>query len=920
MATVSSAHVVLDAAHLTSNGDIQTLRQLAHERPDVLKRGLTLRLLLTFLPAGTEPDLYTDLLRGLGRDHTEHPRLSSHAFVSSNHELSEDEACRRVRRLRLSPLVDPSAQYDQDTDSLTLFLLRQAHRIEGETGSLELVSQLLEPFVDHSEVLRTWMISRLLPLLRLDYEYYPHSGPLLNLEQFERMDGRTAVQSLLSKAAQRSDPGDTQKIGRDLRGLVGPWMYGGSTSKRRKMSHVGGRKSSTIEATVDDRQESIEKPSVKGSWSLVNEWLLDLSTRDFQRTVDAIVHWNGPKDVDCGEWGKDSQSRSDTELGEASCCFTQAAVASMYATNDVELETIVGSHRILQQVASLQGLQEPPDLKRVDTPVESGITRDYLQELSRKQLRHDRLLDPANPLTSVSQPAINLFNLVLSSTYKLLNLGNCKTNSSVAELAFFSDTSTQTEELQKTLYKLKTEKMNDTAWASVRRQILWLHNWELSSTETKSARGIFSKVDKLDLENEVLQAMLDGGCLQLAAEIYCKSVQSPLSAETVENTVLTAALSSYDAATNGNRTRGGIRNASEILSTFAPYFSKSTRLIQIESLLSATHSMSFYSLTLQHGVPFKPVNIRAHKDPLLLIGKILSQNERSYTHLDDLLDIGQNLAAASLPQPTQNVASDKDPETDLEEQKVIARRRVTRMAIEAALAEDDFDTAYSYAVNRLTLPEGLPSLKQNLKAGFLARHDDISWRAAYAAGRFNARSPGRTALRRLEQRMELLSQALLLAPPSVLSEILTVWKDCEKEMTDQMAREAEEEEKWDEKGDRKIPGGFATDARTVIQKPRDPARGALLEEAPMGLFDVARGAAAALSKSTFPLRGARQAGMNSPSKAPHDRSPDTANARSSDDDSMFGVEDAARVRKRDMVSNMVTGGLASGIGWVIGES
>jgi hypothetical protein len=67
----------------------------------------------------------------------------------------------------------------------------------------------------------------------------------------------------------------------------------------------------------------------------------------------------------------------------------------------------------------------------------------------------------------------------------------------------------------------------------------------------------------------------------------------------------------------------------------------------------------------------------------------------------------------------------------------------------------------------------------------------------------------------------------------------------------------------------------------------------------MGLFEVARGAAMAIHKNAFPLRGA---------------------AEQVDDERPLSPDSEGRVRKRDMVSNMVTGGLVSGIGWVIGAN
>ncbi len=353
------------------------------------------------------------------------------------------------------------------------------------------------------------------------------------------------------------------------------------------------------------------------------------------------------------------------------------------------------------------------------------------------------------------------------------------------------------------------------------------------------------------------------------------------------------------------------------ITTFRDQFPQSKSIRQIQSLLLATHAMSFYSLTLQQGVPLQPVNIRAHQDPLSLIGKILDQNSRSYTKLDDLIEIGENLVAAGLGQNSDHTLS---METASSLESLAAKRRITGMAIEAALSEGDFDTAYSYVVNRLS-PSNMsnpdfPALSSTLASG----GDDISWRAAFQAGRHRASKPASpSSLRRLEQRMELLSQALLLAPPSALPEILSVWRRCEDEMGLLIAMEAEEEQKWDNKGDRKLPGDFSGDNSPVIQKPRDPSRAATNEEAPMGLFDVARGAAAALSKNAFPLRTPKLGGPASGFRPSTQRSQSSISGGESDDESLHATDGEGRVRKRDMVSSMVTGGLASGLGWVLGK-
>lgn len=915
---MANPQTILAAVRHASNADIPGLRQLLGW-PDAPKLELTLRILLTFLPEGTEPGLYVDYLRNLSDAQSNPEGYITPSFPEHPvQDLTEDEARIRVRRLRLTPLLDPKAHYDQETDPLTLFLLHQAHKIDVETGSLDLVCQLLEPFFNHSEVLRTWMMSNLLPLLRLDYEYYPHSGTSRSLEDFERLDGSIAVQSLLSKAAQRNDQRDTREVGRDLRGLVGPWMYGETTRKRRKLSHGRRRQSliTVVRATEDELPAEEEKRS--SDWSHVNEWLLNLGLRDFPRAVDAMTQWDGPCDVDYGDWGAGIQPADEDELRVQTRRYSQAGLAALYATNDSSLETIIGSHRVLLQIARLVKLDEPPDLKRSDAPIASGISWEYLDSLSPAHLLHNALLRSQNPLTSPTVPAVSLFNLVLASCYKLLNLGNIKTSRSVAELALFGTEADQVAELKKTLYTLKAEKMDEKLWASIRRQMLWLRNWEHQLNEQEEPRGVFSKIAKIDLEVELLRAILEGGCYSLAEDIYCKQTNLPISKDTVESTVLNAALSAYDAASNGNRNRGGVRKASEIISTFRNYFPTSIPFTQTTALLSATHAMSFYSLTLQHGVPFQPVNIRAHKDPMSLIGKILGQNPRSYAHLDNLQEIGQNLVTAGLTDNVQDLSAASDAPRNPQQQALIARRRITRMAIEAALEEDDFDTAYSYVVNRLAADQPRSNTLDSLRDSATVQ-DDISWRAAYTAGRYPTSNAGNSTLRRLEQRMELLSQALLLAPPTALSEVLTVWQKCEQQVTTQIAKETEEEQKWDEKGDRKVPGGFAADASPIAQKVRDPIRSALVEEAPMGLFDMARGAAATLSKSAFPLSRSQNT-ASYPAKGSHDRPLSGISAGSSDEGSVGGAGGSGRVRKRDMVSSMVTGGLASGIGWVIGES
>ena len=349
------------------------------------------------------------------------------------------------------------------------------------------------------------------------------------------------------------------------------------------------------------------------------------------------------------------------------------------------------------------------------------------------------------------------------------------------------------------------------------------------------------------------------------------------------------------------------------ITTFQPFFASSTQFGQISALLLATHALSFYSLTLQRGIPLQPVNIRISPDALSLIDKVLKQNPRSYTKLDDLIRIGQHLFLAGLVKPFAIPTQSNEDSLKLVERRVIAK------AVEAALAEEDFETAYSYVVTRLSPVETVSANVYALHLLSTSAQNDITWTAAYAAGRSQSKKAnGSSELRRLEQRLELLSEALLLAPKTALKEVLDTWRNCEQEMNNYLAQEVADEEEWADQGERTVPGEFSVNEFAIVaQKPREPNRNAINEEAPMGLFDVARGAATAFSKSAFPLREPRLADPNIKSLANTARTQATSPA---DLDNGQHGDGAGRVRKRDMVSNMVTGGLASGIGWVLGES
>jgi hypothetical protein len=892
---LSAAHVILLTTRLCSEANIEAFRGLWAQYPDVLSTEAVYRMILTFLPEETDPAIYIPLLKD---SRHEDGHFTSDVDTSSVLELSEASARAQVQQLHFRRVLPFCSNHNADKDLLPNFLVQRAHQIDAATSDLLAVLQLVEPFVGDSEPLRKWLISTLLPLIRKDYEYYPNNDARLSLNEVEGLQGSAGVEVLLQHA-KKNPVGST--IGRDLRGIVGPWKYGGNQSKRRKVSHGDETQRNSSNALVDDRD----------SWQDVNEWIVSTSQSDHELASKAVAEWDGPQDVDLGDY--DPQASGDAGDG-LTLRYCQAALATIYAAEGTSEHVERDCRRVLHRAKILSRLEQSPDHDPPESLLEIPPLPSTMVESSRAALLHNALLQSDNELTTPSVDALNFLDGVLTSVRLLHDLQNPLSPRAAVEMCLFTTEERQQQELQKILQQATRTRGSDADWRSIREQLRWLRLWGTDSTKSNwvpngsSYRALFWRVSAQYFERAFLGALLTASQYQTAVDVYLTNGHGPLDLDEVETCVQESILTSYDNASNGNRTRGGMKRASETLKAFQPHFPKSSRIHKLEYLIAATHALSFYQLTLQHGVPFQPVSIRVHQDPLSLLEKVLEQNSKAYTKLDDLLSIGRNLVAAGLPTPTKGPSQSANPET-LESKTFDAEHRITYLAITSALSSNDFDTAYSYILTRLS-PSTIPK-----SSAFV---DDTSWRAAYAAGRHRPLSSPQSLASRiavLSKRMELLSLALTLAPtPEPLSEILGIWRRCEEEMNSLRSQEAEQEQAWDDRGDETLPGGFAPEGRDIDiadtrrerEKRRSSRKAASYEDgAPMGLFDVARGAARAIGKTAFPLRG----GQRSLHIQHH--------GVGSENEAETGTDDH-RVRKRDVVSNMVTGGLKSGLGWVLG--
>ena len=242
LSKLSEAHCVLLAVQYATESNLTALRALTALRDGDLPLELTLSILLNYLPEEKDPSSYCEYLQELAngsRYPGESPAES--LDLESVEQLSNSRAKKKRHALDLTPVVHPLYAAASEVDIFTHFLIHRAHRIDAQTGLLDLVPKLIVPFLGHSEYLRTWFISTVLPLLRLSYEYYPQSDAS-SLDEFAALKGQRAIDYQLSHMRNASGM-DIQHAARDLKGVVAPWLCGANERKRRRTISEGRRAS-----------------------------------------------------------------------------------------------------------------------------------------------------------------------------------------------------------------------------------------------------------------------------------------------------------------------------------------------------------------------------------------------------------------------------------------------------------------------------------------------------------------------------------------------------------------------------------------------------------------------------------------------------------------------------------------------------
>ncbi|KAI2619118.1 secretory pathway Sec39 [Hypomontagnella submonticulosa] len=894
----SASRIVLLATYLATKSDIEGLTVLATHHSKVLRQDLLLRILLTYLPETLPPGQYVPLVQRLESGSLETDIEPREVDWSSVEDITDDEVAKKIRKLRLLPLAWEKSSRTESQDPVSLFLIHRARRVDDEAGLLAQLPDLIVPFLDHAPCIRTWMVSVLLPLLRRNHEYYPHHPAAQTLSTFDRMDGEAAVDLLLSETGAREE--DLPHVGRDLRGLIGPWLY-----NNERWDRVGEKGRSS---------ESPTGPTTCPGWERVLEWITAQASKSWKVAVRAIDQWDGPGDVDLG--GYASMWLEDDEQEYLEQRYARAALASAYLIPEASVEALTGVNSITTKIMALLDQDPCPTLQVASSmlpPYSDPKGESLLSAKNATYMRND-LLTESNPLTAPNETSTQLLHTLTLSAFILTKAGVPCTVRRAGELAFLQDEREQKPEATKFIHSLSNNgpRSDDKYWIRARNELLWLRDWGAEEAWASDIRiqGVFGQLKKEFLEVECLKAFLSNTRYSLARSIYEDAPEKPLDTDLLRDTIVSSAMNAYDNASNPHRGRGGLLKCDDIIHAFPKTLGATHPASKrIEALLKATHALSEYRLTLKKGEPFTPVVLRVHADPISIVGKVLEQNPKSYTRIQDFLEIGANMAEAGLLahgnfQSSQSAAEQAWVRSMVE-------KRITAMCVDAALTEDDFETAYSYVVNRLAAEGSGPLAKPHPTAPI----DDYSWKAALQAGKYRrtartikpthiGTASGNLDIRHLEQRIECLATALRIAPPATLQEILNVFRKCEEELNAAVKAEEEQESAWDDQGDVQVmPGAFSSTVPAGVMRSTKAPSSRHVEEAPMSLFDLSRASITRAQRNLTALSSLQR----------------SENARS--DDTRGDMGDGSgqqRVRKRDQLREAAVGTLASGVGWLIG--
>lgn len=531
---LSPDQCILLAVHYASSADVPALHTFTPSRPDALSSELVLRILLTYLPETLDPAVYRSYVSEVGSRlyiDVDRPDVAIDTGIVS--DIDAATAKKKVKKLHLDQIRAPRFPPHAPEDLLTGFLCHRAQKIDEATGNLGLIAALLAPFLETNDYVRAWFVSVVLPLLRVNFEFYPQEPLAESVEEFGYKNGKEGMELLLQRAAsEKVDLSqESSQVARDMKSLVGPWMYGYTERKRRRLNAEREKEKQRPQskqengAGADDLADGVRKIKLDGvsekdktghDWEFAYSWMVHHAQDNFPLITHLIEDWDGPSDVDFGgyEKGELRPYLDDDVQRKLELQYAQAAFASCYSARSSSKETIQGAHGVLARLAELLDFLPPPDLA---TSVESlprvekhALAVEDSQTL--QDLNPEMLLTVEHPLTTPRMETYMLLQMHVYTAYQLEGLGYTASLVDVAKMQFYGTAESQLAVLQQMLRGLADPGRKDaTDWTACRAKLVWLWNWGIDPDDlaAKQGAGVLGKIDKEDFEAAMLKVFTE---------------------------------------------------------------------------------------------------------------------------------------------------------------------------------------------------------------------------------------------------------------------------------------------------------------------------------------------------------------------------------------------------------------------------
>ncbi|ODQ63695.1 secretory pathway Sec39 [Nadsonia fulvescens var. elongata DSM 6958] len=465
------------------------------------------------------------------------------------------------------------------------------------------------------------------------------------------------------------------------------------------------------------------------SWSSFWHWVVERASHDFSIIHELVI---APKEL---------QSFDQVE-------FTKACLAAIYQSKNIDSKTLNLMNTVISSLnRDLFFHKAEPNTQATIPDSENSLDTFALESLDLLSIENCPLYE----LTIANYELLNC--LVRAATILQHNITDI-TIRKLCEIKFAGEVAEQRYYITRLLYDQDLTRVSSSKLSGIIHDISWLIN------DSK----IFSHVSFQDIAKDILEAALLAGQFEFVQSLFIPENLIPL--QEMENIVLRVFNTFYDKASNGNKTRGHMKSAAATLYTMSQFPTHSAEYLRYQRLLDAAHALCFYSLTLKQGVPFKPIDLKLHADPLEIIQKTLSLNAGSYKRPEEFIRIAEDIIYGTNNETTILLNSTT----------VSTEIRVKAICIQEALINNDFDVAYEYCM------EYLVGNNQEWKRS--THYQEIAWTTCFLIGKYCSADWDVCPINIAQKQMKILSVALKICPKESFDQVLKAWRQKELEMND----------------------------------------------------------------------------------------------------------------------------------------